>query len=682
MSEFDSENIPTITFADLGLKPEILEAVTSIGYETPSPIQAQSIPHLLEGKDILGVAQTGTGKTAAFALPLLSKIDPDLYQPQILVLAPTRELAIQVAEAFTSYAKNLKGFRVLPIYGGQDYRTQLRQLERGAQVVVGTPGRVMDHIRKGTLDLSGLRALVLDEADEMLRMGFIDDVEWILQQTPDNHQTALFSATMPPPIRRITQNYLKDPVEITIKVKTTTAETITQRYWQVRGFEKLDVLTRILEVEEFDGMIIFVRTKNATIEVAEKLQARGYAAEALNGDIAQAQRERVVNLLKNGRLDILVATDVAARGLDVERISHVINYDIPYDTESYVHRIGRTGRAGRKGDAILFVTGRERNMLTAIERATRQPIEKFRFPSADTLNQRKLEQFFARINAELEKDLTEYRSVMKKYLNEFPDADMQDVAAALASIQADGKAFYVKDQQMPVEDGSGRDRGSREDRPRRERSERGERGERRERAPREDRGGERNEYQRREERAPREDRGERSERAPRAPRIDVPMELYRVAVGESHGAQKGDLVGAIANEAGISSQTMGKIRMHAEHSFIELPAGLPKDVVKKLRTVWVRGQQLQIALEGSQASDAGASSYRGKGEGRGRDDRSPRGDDRGNRDSRENRGNRFEGSSERRAPRAASGDKPRNVGGFKPRSSGPSAGSDRPRRRD
>lgn len=581
----------TVLFANLGLRQEALSAIAELGYETPSPIQAQAIPYLLEGRDILGVAQTGTGKTAAFSLPLLSRIDVEANQTQVLVLAPTRELAIQVADAFASYAKHIRGFRVLPIYGGQDYRTQLRQLERGPQVVVGTPGRVMDHIRKGTLNLNHIKALVLDEADEMLRMGFIDDVEWILQQMPEQHQTALFSATMPAPIRRITQNYLNDPAEVTIKVKTTTAETIRQRYWQVRGFEKLDVLLRVMDVEDFDAMIIFVRTKNATVEVAEALQANGYAAEALNGDIVQAQRERVINLLKNGRIDVLVATDVAARGLDVERISHVVNYDVPYDTESYVHRIGRTGRAGREGDAILFITGRERNMLSAIERTTRQVIEKFSFPTADELNQRKITRYFDTINQELEKDLTEYKSVIKKYIAAHPDADTELIAAALASLHAGSKPFYIKEQAMPSEDRS---------RSRNERGDKRERGERRDRGDRGDRNSRRD-----------DDRGsERSERKSRRERPDIPMDLYRLAVGESHGAQKGDIVGAIANEANISSQHMGKIRMREDHSFIELPAGMPKDVLKKLRSVWVRGQQLQISLEQAENVASGNEPYK------------------------------------------------------------------------
>ena len=357
-----------LTFQQLALSEPILKALNDVGYETPSPIQAETIPLLLSGRDVLGQAQTGTGKTAAFALPALSNIDVNQRDPQILVLAPTRELAIQVAEAFHKYAKHIKGFNVLPIYGGQEYGGQIRSLKRGVHAVVGTPGRVMDHIRKGTLNLDGLKTLVLDEADEMLRMGFIDDVEWILEQTPKTRQIALFSATMPTQVRRIATAHLTNPAEITIKMKTATANLIRQRFWPVSGMHKLDALTRILEAETFDGMIIFVRTRIATVEVAEKLSARGFAASALNGDIPQAQRERTVDQLKKGKLDILVATDVAARGLDVERISHVVNYDIPHDTEAYIHRIGRTGRAGREGDAILFVAPRERRMLNAIER--------------------------------------------------------------------------------------------------------------------------------------------------------------------------------------------------------------------------------------------------------------------------------------------------------------------------
>ena len=408
-------------FDELGLPAPLMRALDDVGYENPSAIQAMTIPHLLAGRDLLGQAQTGTGKTAAFALPLLARLDFRQREPQVLVLAPTRELALQVAEAFQRYAAHIDGFHVLPIYGGQDYRTQLRGLKRGPQVIVGTPGRIMDHMNRGSLKLEALRCLVLDEADEMLRMGFIDDVEWILEQTPGDRQLALFSATMPEAIRRITRNYLKDPAEIIIKVRQTTAETIRQRVWMVSGLHKLDALTRILEVEEFDGMIIFVRTRIATTELAEKLNARGYAAAPLNGDIAQAQREKTVESLKQGRLDILVATDVAARGLDVERISHVLNYDIPYDVEAYVHRIGRTGRAGREGDAILFAANRERRLLRAIEKSTGKNIEKMELPSAEDVTDTRVKRFKARISETLDSidDLDRFRGLVEQYQHEY-----------------------------------------------------------------------------------------------------------------------------------------------------------------------------------------------------------------------------------------------------------------------
>ena len=383
----------TPQFEQLGLPENILKAVKELGYETPSPIQAQAIPTLLSGKDILGQAQTGTGKTAAFALPLLANIDANKSETQVLVLAPTRELAIQVAEACQSYAKHMKNFHVLPIYGGQSYSNQLRQLKRGAQVVVGTPGRVMDHMRRGTLKLNTLKTLVLDEADEMLRMGFIDDVEWVLEHTPEDRQIALFSATMPREIKKVAQNHLTDPEIIKIADKTATAKTINQRYMMTSGIDKLEALTRVLEMETYDGVIIFVRTKIATEELASKLNARGYSAAALNGDIAQAAREKTVDRLKKGGIDILIGTDVVARGLDVERISHVINYDVPYDTEAYVHRIGRTGRAGRSGDAILFITPREKRMLRSIEKATSQAITRMDVPTANVINQIRVDQF-------------------------------------------------------------------------------------------------------------------------------------------------------------------------------------------------------------------------------------------------------------------------------------------------
>ncbi|MEN8764077.1 MAG: DEAD/DEAH box helicase, partial [Thiogranum sp.] len=413
-------NTGTVTaFNQLALNKSLLQALDDVGYETPSPIQAQTIPLLLDGKDVLGEAQTGTGKTAAFALPILSNLDIKQKDPQVLVLAPTRELAIQVAEAFQKYAKHMKGFHVLPVYGGQDYRGQIRALERGVHVVVGTPGRVMDHMRRGTLKLDKLSALVLDEADEMLRMGFIDDVEWILEKTPSERQIALFSATMPQQIRRIATKYLNKPEQITIKVKTTTADTIRQRFWPVSGVHKLDALTRILEAEHFDAMLVFVRTKTATTELSEKLEARGFASAPLNGDIPQNQRERTITNLKKGSLDIIVATDVAARGLDVERISHVVNYDIPYDTESYVHRVGRTGRAGRQGDAILFVAPREKRLLSAIEKATRQKIDIMDLPSTELINDKRISNFKQRITDTLaNEDLGLFSQLVEQYQQE------------------------------------------------------------------------------------------------------------------------------------------------------------------------------------------------------------------------------------------------------------------------
>ncbi len=563
MSEEQTEQ--SITFSDFDLIEPLQKALKKVGYEKPSPIQAQAIPHLLEGKDILGVAQTGTGKTAAFALPLLSRLNLKQKDPQVLVLAPTRELAIQVAEAFKTYAKDMKGFNVLPIYGGQEYRTQLRQLERGAHVVVGTPGRVMDHMRKGSLKLGELSALVLDEADEMLRMGFIDDVEWILQQTPDTHQTALFSATMPAPIKKITKKYLNNPVEVTIKATTTTAATITQSYCQTKGFEKLETLTRILDAEEFDGIIVFVRTKNATIEVAEKLQARGFAAEALNGDIAQNQREKTVNKLKKGHMDILVATDVAARGLDVDRISHVINYDIPTDIESYVHRIGRTGRAGREGQAIVFVTARERRMLGSIEKATKKKIEQYQFPSTEALNQRKKEQLFAQIDEELTKNLSEYEALLTEYQQE-KSVDLLKIAAAFANISQDGKPFLVKEYKADKSSFTPE---------RKERSDRNR-----------DKSSGKKDFS---------ERGDRKKKGGRHQRDDIPMTKYKLDVGSEHGANKGDIVGAIANEAGIESKYMGRITLNEEHSYIELPQGMPPETFKSLQKIFIKGQKINIS---------------------------------------------------------------------------------------
>ena len=561
------------SFSELGLSAPVLEALDSIGYETPSPIQAEMIPFVMEGRDVLGQAQTGTGKTAAFALPILSQIDTKIKTPQVLVLAPTRELAIQVAEAFQKYASKIKGFHVLPIYGGQDARGQIRQLDRGVHVVVGTPGRVMDLIRRRSLKLDALKTLVLDEADEMLRMGFIDDVEWIMEKIPEERQIALFSATMPPPIHKITKKYLDNPKEIFIKVKTATASTITQRYWMVSGHHKLDALTRILEAEPFDAMIIFVRTKNATTELAEKLEARGYSAAAINGDIAQNQREKTVDNLKRKKIDILIATDVAARGLDVPRISHVVNYDVPYDTETYIHRIGRTGRAGRTGDAILFVAPREKRILQQIERATKQKIEMLEMPSTEIINNKRIARFTQNITDTLASEKLEfYASILEKYTLEH-NIPAIEVAAALAKMVQGDEPLLLSN--APVAQKSQRsDRGERKDRDRGSRRDREERGDRSERRPRRDRGSHEKEEG---------------------------LQTYRIEVGHDHGVKPGNIVGAIANEAGIDSKHMGRIQINDDYSTIDLPEGMPKDIFMDLKSVRVAGQKLNITVYGEES---------------------------------------------------------------------------------
>jgi len=604
----------TVThFNQLGLKDSIVKVLNDIGYETPSPIQAQTIPLLLAGKDVLGQAQTGTGKTAAFALPLISNIDLKQKDPQVLVLAPTRELAIQVAEAFHKYASGLNGFHVLPIYGGQDYRGQIRGLERGVHVVVGTPGRVMDHMRRGTLKLTNLSALVLDEADEMLRMGFIDDVEWILEQTPPKRQIALFSATMPQQIRRIATKYLNEPEQVTIKDKTATAENIRQRYWLVSGLHKLDALTRILEAETFDGMLIFVRTKTATTELAEKLEARGYSTSALNGDIAQNQRERTVQQLKNGKIDILVATDVAARGLDVDRISHVVNYDIPYDTEAYIHRIGRTGRAGRTGDAILFVAPREKRLLGAIEKATRKKIDLMELPSTEIINDKRVANFKQKITDTLaNNDLTFFSQLVEQFQQEH-NVPAVEIGAALAKLlQGDTPLLLQHKPERNYdrkERGQGRD-DQRSDRPRKQRERSSGKNDHtadKPRKPFERSSGKDN----RETDKP----GKPFERAsgkdaynsdkPHKPRersavkMDKPEEgqqRYRIEVGHDHEVKPGNIVGAIASEAGLDGKHIGHIKIFDDHSLVDLPEGMPKEVLKDLKKTWVAGQQLNISL--------------------------------------------------------------------------------------
>ncbi|HZH43058.1 MAG TPA: DEAD/DEAH box helicase [Lysobacter sp.] len=574
---------PSLRFADLGLPEPVLRALVEVGYETPSPIQAAALPPLLEGRDVLGQAQTGTGKTAAFALPILARLDPAQRAPQALVLAPTRELALQVAEAFQRYAHHLPGFHVLPIYGGQSYHPQLQALKRGVHVVVGTPGRIIDHLERGSLDLSQLRCLVLDEADEMLRMGFIDDVEAVLKRTPETRQVALFSATMPPPIRRIAQTYLKDPVEIAIKAKTTTAANIRQRYWAVSGVHKLDALTRIIEAEPFDAMIVFVRTKLATEELADKLAARGVAAAALNGDVPQAQREKTVNQLREGKIDVLVATDVAARGLDVERISHVVNYDIPYDTESYVHRIGRTGRAGRAGEAILFVAPRERGMLRAIERATRQPIEPMTLPSAEAVNDQRVARFLDRITGALEaSDLDVFRNLVERYERE-RNVPMVEVAAALAKlVQGDMPLLLdaTAEELRPHRDATRPPREARDGDGRAPRK------------PRED--GERPRVRNLGEAAFEDDgtRRPRPQRERAAP--EAGMETFRIEVGHVHGVKPANIVGAIANEAELESRYIGRIDIRDDHSLVDLPEGMPREVMEHLKRVRVAGQPLRI----------------------------------------------------------------------------------------
>ncbi len=566
------------TFDQLALSNPILKALKDVGYETPSPIQAETIPLLLEGRDVLGQAQTGTGKTAAFALPILSRLDLKQKDPQALVLAPTRELAIQVAEAFQKYASHIKNFHVLPVYGGQDYSGQIRALKRGVHVVVGTPGRVMDHMRKGTLRLDQLSALVLDEADEMLRMGFIDDVEWILEQTPPKRQIALFSATMPQPVRRIANQHLSKPAEITIKMKTATADLIRQRFWPVSGMHKLDALTRILEAETFDAMLIFVRTRIVTVDLAEKLSARGFSATALNGDIPQKQRERTIEHLKKGKLDILVATDVAARGLDVDRISHVVNYDIPHDTEAYIHRIGRTGRAGREGDAILFVAPRERRMLHAIERATNKKIERMELPSTQLINDKRIEQFKQSISDTLANDdLTLFSELVEQYQKEH-DTPILNIASALARLVQGDSPLLLQHKPTPRFDKSwSNDDFADSGKPRRRPGK--PRGRNNDSGADDDKPAART----------------RSKAAGDGSPPDKGMERFRIEVGHKHEVMPGNIVGAIANEAGLDAKHIGRITIHDDHSTVDLPGDMPDEIFKELKNVWVSGQTLKIS---------------------------------------------------------------------------------------
>ena len=568
---------PDATFEELGVDKRVLRALRDVGYETPSPIQAATIPALLSGRHVVGLAQTGTGKTAAFAVPILSQLDLRQKHPQALVLAPTRELALQVSEAFERYAAHMPGVHVLPIYGGQAYGIQLSALRRGVHVVVGTPGRIMDHLEKRTLDLSQLRFLVLDEADEMLKMGFADDVETILAETPADKHVALFSATMPAQIRRISKKYLRDAAEITVKNTTVTAPNTTQRYLVVAHPQKLDALTRILETENFEGMIVFVRTKQATEVLAERLRARGFSAAAINGDIAQAQRERTINQLRDGRLDILVATDVAARGLDVERISHVVNYDIPTDTDSYVHRIGRTGRAGRAGDALLFVTPRERHLLRSIEQATRHRLSQMQLPSVEDVNEYRLTKFTDSITEALASDkLDFFRELVGRYEQE-RDVPAVDVAAALAVLAQDGQPLLLEpdpERAPGAFDGK------------RERS--GPRSEQKGRRP--------------------EDRPRRSEIRPRRGPGAVPLAPYTIAVGKRHKVEPRQIVGAIANEGGLDRGDFGLIDIRADYSIVELPASLPSESWKALKKTRISGRL--ITLTPGSAPPAGGDTAR------------------------------------------------------------------------
>ena len=549
-------------FDALNLPDDVLAAIRKVGFEEPSPIQAQTIPLLMEGRDVVGLAQTGTGKTAAFALPVLAQIDKKARHPQALVLAPTRELALQVSDSFQSFADHLGGISVLPIYGGQAYGIQLSGLRRGAQIIVGTPGRVIDHLEKGSLDISNLRFLVLDEADEMLNMGFQEDVERILEDTPDDKQVALFSATMPNGIRRISKQYLNDPAEVTVKSETRTNTNITQRYLFTAHRNKLDAITRILEVTEFDGMIVFVRTKHETEEIAEKLRARGFSAAAINGDIAQQQRERTVDQLRDGRLDILVATDVAARGLDVERISHVLNYDIPNDTESYVHRIGRTGRAGRTGEAILFVTPRERRMLRSIEKVTGAKIEEMDLPTVDEVNVSRMAKFSDSITESLENDQMDlFRGLVRSYSADH-DVPMEDIAAALAA-QTSGDEFLMKEPPKDKRDRRDRDRWDRDDRRDRDRGRRG---------------------------RDRDDRGGRS----RFHNDDPNFDTYRLDVGKRQHVRPGAIVGALANEGGLTNRDFGRITIGGDFTLVELPKNLDPAVLDRLSDTRISGQLINI----------------------------------------------------------------------------------------
>ena len=562
-----------MTFKDLGLPEFILNAVADLGFETPSPIQQICIPHLLEGRDVLGMAQTGSGKTAAFSLPILAKIDPTEKHPQLLVMAPTRELAIQVADACEQFVKYAKGINIVTLYGGQRYDIQLRALKQGAQVVVGTPGRILDHLRRGTLSLAELKAIVLDEADEMLRMGFIDDVETVMAELPEHHQTALFSATMPEPIRRITKRFMKDPQEVKIKATQQSAPDIAQSCWYVHGFRKNDALLRFLEVEDFDAAIIFTRTKTGTLDVTELLEKHGFRAAALNGDMTQQLREQTLERLRSGSLDIVVATDVAARGIDIERISLVVNYDIPLDAESYVHRIGRTGRAGRSGRALLFVEPRERRLLRNVEHLIKKNIEEVELPNHEVLQACRRKKFKDKITAQLEHhDLDLYRELLEDMFT--ADQSQEDIAAAMMML-LQGKQKLILPPDPVVDKKARRDRN--------------ERGDRRENPRSAERRGERKGYGN-----------------------PQPMDLYRIEVGRGDGVEVRHIVGAIANEGDINSRYIGHIKLYDDYSTIELPQGMPKELLQQFAKTRVLNKQMRMSFIGEAKGERGGDNFGGK----------------------------------------------------------------------
>ncbi|GAA65291.1 ATP-dependent RNA helicase DeaD [Pseudoalteromonas sp. BSi20311] len=571
-----------VTFESLNLSPAILKAVEELGYKTPSEIQAQCIPLLLERKDVLGLAQTGTGKTAAFALPLLNNIDPSVKQPQILVLTPTRELAIQVAEAFEQYAKHTRGVEVLALYGGQSYSIQLSALRRGAQIIVATPGRLIDHINRGTIKFDALQALVLDEADEMLRMGFIDDVESIMEKTPREKQTCLFSATMPKQIQNISSKYMNNPEQVHISARNSTVSSVEQVFWNAH-VHKNKAIVRFLEAEQYEGAIVFVRTRNDTVQLAELLEREGFSAAPLNGDMNQQARERTVDRLKSGMLNVVIATDVAARGLDVDRLSLVINYDIPQDSEAYVHRIGRTGRAGRTGKAILFVKHNERYLLKNIIRHTKSEIAQVELPTAKVVEEKRINALQEKLTLALEnKDITFFNEVAASMAQKLELAP-EDLAGALLCLAQQQSPIKVEEVKIQP-----RERNERNDRNPRS-NDRGDRGRRNERPER---------------------GGERAERKPRErnSRDAGPMDTYRIEVGREHGVQVKNIVGAIANEADISSKFIGDIRLHDSHSTVQLPQNMPKDVLDHFQKVFICKRPMGMTL----TQDQGPSEPRGE----------------------------------------------------------------------